>query len=462
MGKSPPFYEKPSNLVRRDVHGRVRHAYARNAKVVNTDVEHCKGVWKPPPDKYVNKLPGQSVAGAVQRANHAAVEDAKQHGGKAVIREVAPRGVGPAHFVGRQHQANIQQIRELQRRKMDEPRPATVPAMNVEQPYHVQQYFDRVAHHGEMAKDARGVRAIKNQRTERQPDDRTQRLGHTQHRTVQDVDARMDDVWGALQLDRGMAKGQLGGHSFVDKAAMLPTKVYVGNVPQDAGVEDIKRACGLLDQNTLLCDPAGAEEKGVFWIEFVKKNSCVIIHVPNHRCASRIEKFCKSRAPRVRGSLLRVDIQQHRDSNMRWTGIRDKDHRPVNDWACEDRQGGTRAYSGSNSISGKGRSYAVNESEYAKQFSSGLQYDINDKPNFMRVHPAASKAYPSCAQGRRRGAVKHGLVQWYPWMPAWEMGAPNLKMDWVPTPSFPGGGEGEPAMRDSRMRLAQRRATPVG
>jgi hypothetical protein len=27
-----------------------------------------------------------------------------------------------------------------------------VPAMYVEQPYHVQQYFDRAAHHGEMAK----------------------------------------------------------------------------------------------------------------------------------------------------------------------------------------------------------------------------------------------------------------------------------------------------------------------
>jgi hypothetical protein len=27
-----------------------------------------------------------------------------------------------------------------------------------------------------------------------------QRAGHTQHRTVQDVDARMDDVWGGAAL----------------------------------------------------------------------------------------------------------------------------------------------------------------------------------------------------------------------------------------------------------------------
>jgi len=453
MGKSAPLYEKPSNLVRRDVYGRVRHAYARDAKVVNTDVEHCKGVWKPPPDKHVNQLPGQSLAGAVQRANHAAVQDAKRGGGRAVIREEAPDGVGPAHYVGRHHQANIQQIRELQRRKMDEPRPATVPAMNVEQPYHVQQYFDRAAHHGEHAKDVRRVRA--NHKTERQPDDRTQRLGHTQHRTVQDVDARVDDVWGALKQDRGMAKGQLAGHSYIDKAARLPTKVYVGNVPQGAGVEDVKAACGLLDQNTLLCDPSGAEAKGVYSIEHKPKDHCVIIHVPDPRCASRIEKFCKSRAARIRGKLLRVDIQQHRDCNMRWTGLGGRDHRPETDWAVEDRQGGTRAYAGSNSVSGKGRSYKLYESENCKQFSSGLQYDINDKPNFMRVHPAASKAYPSCAMGRRKGAVKLGQVQWYPWMPAWEMGAPNLKADWVPTPSFP-------AMSDTRMRLAQKRATPVG
>lgn len=169
-------------------------------------------------------------------------------------------------------------------------------------------------------------------------------------------------------------------------------------------------------------------------------------------------QYCKSRSPRVLGRLLRVDLRQHNDANMRWT----EGHKPASEWAVEDRQGGTRAYRGSNSLSGRGQAFSLWESENVKQYSSGLQYDINNRANFMVKHPAASKAHPTCAEGRRRGAQKHGLVQWYPWMPAWEKGAPLLRMDWVPTPSFPGGGEGDPAMDDERMRLRQRRATPVG
>ena len=46
---------KPKDLVKRDVYGRVRHAWAREARVVNCDPEHCKGVWKPPPDILVNR-----------------------------------------------------------------------------------------------------------------------------------------------------------------------------------------------------------------------------------------------------------------------------------------------------------------------------------------------------------------------------------------------------------------------
>ena len=37
--------------------------------------------------------------------------------------------------------------------------------------------------------------------------------------------------------------------------------------------------------------------------------------------------------------------------------------------------------------------------------------------SFVRSLSAGRKTYPSVAEGRRRGAAKHGLVQWYPWMP---------------------------------------------
>lgn len=205
---------------------------------------------------------GTGLAGAVQRANAEAVCHAKAAGKRPIIRETPPEGevkgktqgardfssylsrslcvnnhfsviaacfcivcaclpfvynflnltsgIGDcviAHKVGRQHQANLQQMRELQRRKMDEPRPATVPAMYVAQAVHVQQYFDRAAHHGEMAKgtvpiylsfivacspslqtdcivsfllasaaDVRRDRAKRAEKTLRQPDDRTQVL----------------------------------------------------------------------------------------------------------------------------------------------------------------------------------------------------------------------------------------------------------------------------------------------
>ena len=49
---------------------------------------------------------------------------------------------------------------------------------------------------------------------------------------------------------------------------------------------------------------------------------------------------------------------------------------------------------------------------------------------------------------------------WYPWMPpAWEKGAPLeiQMMQWLPTPSFPGGGEVDQRMDTERMRLKYRR-----
>eukprot|EP00960_Hanusia_phi_P005298 153808-Hanusia_phi.AAC.1 len=102
----------------------------------------------------------------------------------------------------------------------------------------------------------------------------------------------------------------------------------------------------------------------------------------------------------------------------------------------------------------KSQAYGLMASEYKRSFSAGLLYDINGIDRFLKQHPAGSMAYPSVAEGRRRGAPQHGLMQWYPWMPvsfaapskvperkqAWEKGAPLKRMEWIPTPSFPGGG----------------------
>jgi hypothetical protein len=74
-------------------------------------------------------------------------------------------------------------------------------------------------------------------------------------------------------------------------------------------VNELKRVCGLYEQNNLLCDPVTAEDKGVYWVERRNHDHCAIIHVPDRAMAQRILKFCKSRAPRLQGKLLRVDVQ---------------------------------------------------------------------------------------------------------------------------------------------------------
>jgi hypothetical protein len=40
----------------------------------------------------------------------------------------------------------------------------------------------------------------------------------------------------AMKQDRGMASGQLAGHSYIDPPKRHPTKIYVGNVHPDAGM----------------------------------------------------------------------------------------------------------------------------------------------------------------------------------------------------------------------------------
>ena len=209
-------------LVKRDVHGRVRHAIAFEPKVHNADPAHCKGVWKPAPDKYVNESSAMGMAGGVQRARAMAI---KNLGGKQPI-EPTPIPAGKADRIGDQHQANVREIREIQAKKMDAPRPVTVPAMNVEPPWHVGRYFDRAADHGEMA---HGYRTERHQRPDSRPHDaRTVRAGHTQHRTACDVDARMDDVWGAFHQQRGVKQGQLAGSNYINRAPAGTVKVYLG------------------------------------------------------------------------------------------------------------------------------------------------------------------------------------------------------------------------------------------
>lgn len=417
--------------------------------MVNCDPEHCKGVWKPPPDKHVNRVSAHAMAGAVQRA---------MKGGKSNLNEPTPVGVGECHKVGRQHQANVREMRALQHRKMDEPRPATVPAMNVEQPFHVHQFFDRAAHHRNLAKGVRTERNGREKLDKRQHDDRTHRPGHTQHRTAVDIDARMDDVWGAMHRDRGVKGGQLAGSNYVDKPPSVPTRIYVGNLPQDASVAEVKTICGLRREDLLLQDPKKVEDKGLFTVDRTPKSNHAVITIRDRAMAQRVQNYCKSRPLKIRNHLLRVDIQAHGEANMYWTGIGDADHRPaIGDWCVEHKQGGANAFSGSRSKAGKGAAYSAYESEHCKQFGGGLMYDANGIGRYLKKHPAGSKAYPSVAEGRRRGAVKHGLMQWYPWMPAWDRGAPLPAIPWIPTPSFPGGGEPDQPMSDRRMRLAQRR-----
>jgi hypothetical protein len=249
------------DLVKRDVHGRVRHAIAYEAKVANADPAHCQGVWKPPPDKYVNKSSGIALAGAVQRDRQKAIQHNR---GKQPI-EPTPVATGHADRVGHQHQANVRQIRELQAKKVDEPRPATVPAMNVEPPWHVGRFLDRAADHGEMAVGYRTERQKK--WDSRPPDGRTIRAGHTQHRTACDIDARMDDVWGAMNQQRGVKEGQLAGSNYINRAHKRTAKVYFGNVGPKVGIDELKEACGLRKESILMQDPANAEASSLFSLE---------------------------------------------------------------------------------------------------------------------------------------------------------------------------------------------------
>ena len=67
--------------------------------------------------------------------------------------------------------------------------------------------------------------------------------------------------------------------------------------------------------------------------------------------------------------------------------------------------------------------------------------------------------YPCTRRGERARVHRHAAdktarVQW---MPAWEKGAPLKMMEWLPTPSFPGGGEVDLPMPDARMKLKYRR-----
>uniref|UniRef100_A0A7S4UDA9 Uncharacterized protein n=1 Tax=Guillardia theta TaxID=55529 RepID=A0A7S4UDA9_GUITH len=310
-----PQGEKCTNLVKRDVYGRVRHAWAREAKVVNCDPLHCKGVWKPPPERQVNRSSGQVLAGAVQRAR-------RKH--EELPREKAPELVGNAHRVGNAHQAFIREMRELEQKKLGEPRPATVPAMNVPQAFHVQRFFDRAAHHGEAAVGMRTRRAEADKKDPRQPFDRTQRLGHTQHRTEIDIDARMDDVWGAFHMGRGLKQGQLAGSNYIEKYhGDTEVKVYVGNLSKDADMNELKEMLGLNKQEIILSDPQAAAASKLFWFERPRESNFCLLVTRDAKLAGRVVKYCKSKSCKLRGHLLRVDfvVKPSRPPSCWLTGV---------------------------------------------------------------------------------------------------------------------------------------------
>lgn len=444
MGRRAPFFEKQSELVKRDVHGRVRHAWAREAAVHNADPVHCKGVWKPPPEKHVNKTSAHGLASAVQRERQQNVKIACKQ-----PKEPTPGGVGRCDHVGNQHQANLREIRELERRKRDEPRPATVPAMYVEQPYHVHRFFDRAAEHGQLAMGVRTekIEAMKKRHKQGAPDPwgdmGSPRAGHTQHRTAMDVDARMDDVWGALHRGRGAEPGQLAGSNYISKPGPRVQRVYIGNLSLKAGLNEVKERIGLLKKEYIQCDPSTAEDNGVYWMERTPGNSYCVMCTRDKSLAMRIVNYAKGRRCELHCKQLRVDLQHHNDVNMQWTKCHAPEH---GEWACESKQ----------TSKGSKQNYKMDQTSYARDFSGGMQYDVTGLARYLKNHPARSKHYPSVAEGGRRGAVKNGLVQWYPWMPAYE-GAPGKMMDWIPTPSFPGGGEVDLPMDKARMRLMHKR-----
>jgi hypothetical protein len=414
MAKQTPLYYPQGELVKRDVHGRVRHAWAREAAVHNADPDHCKGVWKPPPDKYVNVLSAHGMAGAVQRARKEG-EDRRPKESAAGNR---------CDRVGDQHQANLREMRELMRRKRNAPRPATVPAMNVEQPYHVQRFFDRAAEHGEMAIGARTERIEELKRRHKQGgldpwgDNGSPRAGHTQHRTAMDIDARMDDVWGAFHKGRGAKPGQLAGCNYISKPTKPVLKVYIGNLSKEAGLEEVKERIGLLKKEYVQSDPSTAEDRGLYWFERSASNDFCTMCTRDTSLADRIVKYCKGRQMKLHGRQLRVDLQHHGDVNMQWT----KDHAPENgDWACDDRQiskGATQAEKwwgrGERGWGHPGKNYKVDQTSYGRDYSGGVQYDITGAARYLQKHPAGLKNYPSVAEGGRRGAAKNGLVHWYP------------------------------------------------
>ena len=322
-------------------------------------------------------------------------------------KEPVPNGVGRCDRIGNQHQANLREIRELQRRKQDEPRPATVPAMNVEQPYHVQRFFDRAAHHGEMAMGARTERIEELKRRQKRGgqdpwgDQGSPRPGHTQHRTAMDIDARMDDVWGAFHKGRGAKPGQLAGSNYVNRPAACVQRVYIGNLSQKAGLDEVKERIGLTKKEYVLADPKTAEDNGLYWMERQPGANFCVMCTRDKGLAKRIVNYAKGRTCDLHGKKLRVDLQHQNACNMQWT----TGHAPQHgDWACDSRQ-----------ISkGAKQSYQVSETAYKRDFSGGLQYDVQGMARYLKKHPAGSKAYPSVAEGRRRGAVKNGLVMWHP------------------------------------------------
>ena len=210
----------------------------------------------------------------------------------------------------------------------------------------------------------------------------------------------MDDVWGAFHKGRGIKPGQLGGSNYINKPMPSVTKVYIGNLSQKAGLDEVKEQIGLNKKEYVLADPRTAEDKRLYWMERKPGDNFCFMCTRDKKLAQRIVNYCKGQGCVLHGRKLRVDLQHHGAVNMQWS----MGHAPQGgDWACDSKQISKDAK----------KSYKLHQTSYKRDFSGGMQYDVAGAASYLRNHPAGSKAYKSVADGGRRGAVKHGLVGWW-------------------------------------------------
>jgi hypothetical protein len=84
--------------------------------------------------------------------------------------------------------------------------------------------------------------------------------------------------------------------------------VYIGNLSQKAGLDEIKERIGLLMKEYVLCDPSTAEDNGLYWIERKPGANFCVMCTRDKSLAQRIVNYCKGRRCELHGKQLRVGI----------------------------------------------------------------------------------------------------------------------------------------------------------